>query len=68
MNEPTEAFVSPEPEAPKKNNTWLIVGIVLIVLCCCCVVGAIALYYGYDSLGDPLGIYGALPRLLSSVL
>jgi len=52
------------PEAPKKNNTLLIVGIVLVVLCCCCLALLVALYFGYDSLGDPLGIYGALPRLL----
>lgn len=68
MNEPAETLVSPEPEAPKKTNIWLIVGIVVIVLCCCCVVGAIALYFGYDKLGDPLGIYGALPRLLSPIM
>ena len=35
MNEP---IGTPMPEAPKKSNTWLIVGIVAVVLCCCCVV------------------------------
>jgi hypothetical protein len=35
MNEPVG---TPMPEAPKKNNTWLIVGIVAVVLCCCCVI------------------------------
>jgi hypothetical protein len=35
MNEP---IGTPLPDAPKKTNVWLIVGIVAIVLCCCCVV------------------------------
>jgi len=55
------------PEAPKKNNTPLIIAIVAVVLCCCCLGALIAFYYGYDNLGDPLGIYGALPRLMSGM-
>ncbi|MEW5941924.1 MAG: hypothetical protein AB1750_19850, partial [Chloroflexota bacterium] len=55
------------PEAPKKNNTVLIVAIVVVVLCCCCLAFGLAAYFGYDSLGDPLGIYGALPRLFPGV-
>jgi hypothetical protein len=52
----------PPLEEPKKNNrTLLIVIIAVIVLCCCCVGGLVALYYGYDYLGDPLGLYGFLP-------
>ena len=38
MNETNEMPVT--PEAPKKNNTPLIIGVVVVVLlCCCCVVG-----------------------------
>jgi len=38
MNEVNEIPAS--PEAPKKNNTPLIIGVVVVVLlCCCCVVG-----------------------------
>jgi len=52
----------PPLQEPKKNNrTLMIVIIVLVVLCCCCVGSLVALYYGYDYLGDPLGIYGFLP-------
>lgn len=53
MNEP---YGSPMPEAPKKNNTWLIVGIVAIVLCCCCV-GTLLLgwFYG-DQILYELGV------------
>ncbi|GAB4504108.1 MAG: hypothetical protein Fur0043_11010 [Anaerolineales bacterium] len=53
-------------EAPaKKDNKALIIAlVVLVVLCCCCVVAAVALYFGYDYLGDPLGIYGWLPMLV----
>jgi hypothetical protein len=37
---------NPEPAAPKKSNTGLIIGIVVvIVLCCCCIVVAIGAYY-----------------------
>jgi len=49
MNEPIE---TPMPEAPKKSNTGLIIGIVVaVVLCCCCIIGGIVLY---QYLGDPL--------------
>ena len=60
-----ETLVSGSPETPKKsnNNTIIIIVVAAVVLCCCCLGLGIALYYGYDSLGDPLGIYGALPRL-----
>lgn len=51
-------------EAPaKKNKTVLIVVAVLLLLCCCCVATLAALYFGYDSLGDPLGVYGLFPVL-----
>ena len=54
MNEP---IGTPVPEAPKKTNVWLIVGIVVIVLCCCCVVaGGLAWQFG-DSILYQLGIY-----------
>jgi uncharacterized membrane protein len=53
----TETMISPTPEAPKKTNVWLIVGIVAVVLCCCCVVLAgIAWQFG-DTLLYQLGIY-----------
>lgn len=43
MNENMSAPApEPTPDAPKKNNMWLIVGIVIVVLCCCCVIVAIA--------------------------
>lgn len=61
MNQQNEAPYT-EPPA-KKNRTLLIVIIVLVVLCCCCVAGVVALYYGYDYMGDPLGIYGFLPLI-----
>jgi hypothetical protein len=52
----------PPVEEPKKDNKRLIIIIaVIVVLCCCCIGSLFALYYGYDSLGDPLGIYGLLP-------
>lgn len=55
-----ENMGTPSFEEPKKNNrTLLIVIIVLVVLCCCCVGSLLALYYGYDYTGDPLGVYGA---------
>lgn len=53
----TEPYGTPMPEAPKKNNTWLIVGIIVIVLCCCCVaVGLGGWYYG-DQILYEFGIY-----------
>ena len=53
---------TPLEEAPKKKNTGLIVAIiVVVVLCCCCIAAFAALYFGYDALGDPLGIYGLIP-------
>jgi hypothetical protein len=56
---------TPPTEAPaNKNRTLIIVIVVLLVLCCCCVAGAAALYFGYDSLGDPLGIYGLLQSIV----
>ncbi|MGB7874399.1 MAG: hypothetical protein WBL25_08435 [Anaerolineales bacterium] len=57
-----ENMGTPPLQEPKKNNrTLMIVIVVLVVLCCCCVSGMVALYYGYDYMGDPLGIYGMLP-------
>jgi len=53
MNEPTGTGM---PEAPKKNNTWLIVGIVAVVLCCCCVIGAGILWQFGDQIVQALGI------------
>lgn len=57
-----ENMGTPSVAPAKKNKTVLIVVVVLLVLCCCCAIAATALYYGYDSLGDPLGVYGWLPR------
>ncbi len=58
-----ENIINNTPDGePKKRNTGLIIAIVVVVVLCCCVVaGCAALYFGYDSLGDPLGFYGALP-------
>ncbi len=43
------------PEAPKKNNTPLIIGVVVVVLlCCCCAVTAGAWFYG-DSIVRAIG-------------
>jgi len=59
---------TPPLQEPKNNKrTITIVIIVLVVLCCCCLGSLIALYYGYDSLGDPLGIYGLLPLIGQAV-
>jgi type VI protein secretion system component VasF len=49
--------LSPAPEEPQKNRTALYIAIAAVVLLCCCCIAAVALYYGYDSLGDPFGIY-----------
>lgn len=57
----------PVPEAKRNNRTLTIVIIVLVVLCCCCVGAFVALYYGYDYLGDPLGVYGALPFIAQGI-
>lgn len=69
MNEFTES-PTPEstPEAPKNNRrTWIIVVVAVLVICFCCIL-PLALYYGYDYLGDPLGIYGALPRMIATLV
>jgi hypothetical protein len=59
-----ENMGTPPTEAPaNKNRTLIIVVAVIAVLCCCCVAGAVALYFGYDSLGDPLGLYGLIPLI-----
>ncbi|GEM_PF-5379753 len=52
-----------EAPAKKSNKTLIIALVVLVVLCCCCVAALVALYFGYDSLGDPLGVYGWLPMI-----
>ncbi len=52
-----------EMPAKKSNKTLIIVLVVLALLCCCCVAAAVALYFGYDYLGDPLGVYGWLPMM-----
>jgi LPS O-antigen subunit length determinant protein (WzzB/FepE family) len=46
MNEPIETPVA--PEAPKKSNTGLIIGIVVgvVILCCCCAVVIIGWQFG----------------------
>jgi hypothetical protein len=45
MNEMNEMPVS--PEAPKKSNTGLIIGIVVVVLlCCCCATLGLAWQFG----------------------
>lgn len=57
-----ENFETPLEAPAKKSNKALIIALVVVVaLCCCCVAAAVALYFGYDLLGDPLGIYGWLP-------
>lgn len=57
-----ENMGTPPLAEPRRNNRTLIIVIaVLVTLCCCCFAGAVALYFGYDSMGDPLGIYGLLP-------
>lgn len=56
----TENVEAPTP--PKKTNTGLIVAIVALLFLCCCCIALVALYFGYDALGDPLGIYGLLPQ------
>ena len=44
-------------EAPKKNQTPLIIAVVALVLCCCCVVLAVAGYYGYITIqGTEAGV------------
>lgn len=60
VSTPEPAPMVPTPEAPARNNTWLYVAIAIVVLCCCCIVALVALYLGYDKLGDPLHIYGSL--------
>jgi hypothetical protein len=51
-------------EAPKKRNNGVIIAVIVVALLCCCVIAACAaLYFGYDSLGDPLGVYGAIPHI-----
>jgi len=52
----SETIVSPTPEAPKKNNTWLIVGIVAVVICCCCIVGTGLAWQFGDQILQQLGI------------
>lgn len=54
MNDATQ--LSTPPEAPKKNRTWLIVGIVAVVLCCCCVIGVGLLWQFGDQIVQALGI------------
>lgn len=52
-----ETIQSPIPDAPKKSNTGLIIGIVVaVVLCCCCVLAIAGWYFG-DTLLYQLGIY-----------
>jgi hypothetical protein len=49
MNEPVGTPPAPAPmsEAPRKNNTALIIGIIVaVVLCCCCAAVLIAWNYG----------------------
>ena len=54
----------PTEEKPQKRNTGLIIAIVVVVVICCCLIGACAaVYFGYDYLDDPLGIYGLMPVL-----
>ncbi len=52
MNEPAG---TPMPEAPKKSNTGLIIGIVAaVVLCCCCIFLVVAYQFG-DQIMQALG-------------
>ncbi len=70
MNEPAGIPSSPEPasapapEAPKKNNTWLIVGIVLVVLCCCCVALGGFAWYAWNNGDAWINSSGAILNLL----
>ncbi|CAG0986896.1 hypothetical protein ANAEL_02073 [Anaerolineales bacterium] len=55
MNEMNEMPVS--PEAPKKSNTGLIIGIVVaVLLCCCCAFVAGGWFFG-DQIVQSLGMY-----------
>lgn len=51
MNEMNEMPAS--PEAPKKSNTGLIIGIVVVVLLCCCCFTGIGLWWLWNN-GDAL--------------
>ncbi len=54
MNEMNEMPVS--PEAPKKSNTGLIIGIVVaVLLCCCCAFVAGGWFFG-DQIVQSLGM------------
>ena len=56
MNEDTSAPVSPQPEQPKRNNTWIIILVVVLVICCVCA-GIITLGWQFgDQLLKTLGI------------
>ena len=56
MNPDMSSSPAPVPEQPKKNNTWLIVGIVLVVLCCLCVIVGGVLYQYGDQIMKALGL------------
>ena len=50
MNEMNEM-----PEAPKKNNTPIIIGVVVVVvLCCCCITAVVGWQYG-DAIVQAIG-------------
>jgi hypothetical protein len=61
MNDP---MGTPMMEAPKRNNTPMIIGIVVVVLLCCCCIGAGAGYWLWNN-GDALmsGSMGAISAL-----
>ena len=50
-------------DQPKKNNTGIYIAIGVAILLCCCCITALIIFFGYDSWGDPLGIYGSLQQL-----
>jgi hypothetical protein len=54
MNEMNE--MPGTPEAPKKSNTGLIIGVVVVVLlCCCCITAVVGWQYG-DTIMQSLGL------------
>jgi len=69
MTDQTEVSMPKPPGAPQDNRRkWIIIAIVAVLVICFCCVLPLALYFGYDYLGDPLHIYGALPRLLVALM
>ena len=51
-------------DQPKKNKTGMYIAIGVGVFLCCCI-ALIIIFFGYDSWGDPLGIYSSLQQWMS---